>query len=99
MAPGVTNTGSPAGFNTVDFDVRVIDPWRSSRRTGYPAGEATEYPYWWDYTGRWGVRVEPRVENDWEDGTRRVDGFRRSWAYWNAYWLLDFWAQEGSPGP
>jgi hypothetical protein len=99
MAPGVTNTGSPAGFNTVDFDLRVIDMWRSDRRTDYPAGEPTESPHWWDYTGRWGVRVQPLVGNDWQDGTRRVDRYRRSWGYWNAYWLLDFWSRPGYPAP
>lgn len=82
---GLPNTGSPTGQATVSFDVRVID--RISPHppapTGYPSAELCENPTWWDYSGGWGVRVQAGFGTGWENGTRRVDEFGRSLAYWN----------------
>jgi hypothetical protein len=99
--PGTTNVGSSAGYNNADIDVRVIsmlhrDP---AIRTGYPPPGLTENPHWWDYSGAWGVRVDPDFAGDWRDGTRRVDAEGRSWAYHSAVWLVDFFSKDGNPGP
>ena len=83
--PGTPNAGSPSGRNTVSFDVRLVDLLHEAdTRTGFPANRPWEHPYWWDYTGSWGVNVTPAVDNDWESGTQRVDTDHRSWGYWNA---------------
>ena len=88
---GNPNTGSPSGQNTVSFDVRFIDRVspegrspRRRRRTGYPSTEPCEQPAWWDYSGRWGVRVAPGLSSTWASGDQRVDEAGRSWGYWHA---------------
>ncbi len=82
---GLPNTGSPTGEATVSFDVRVIDRISLERPepTGYPSAELCENPTWWDYSGGWGIRVQGGFGTGWENGTRRVDEFGRSLAYWN----------------
>jgi hypothetical protein len=55
-----------------------------------PAPLTVELPTWWDFPGRWGVRIINRATNDWDSGTRRTDGFGRSRAYWNTYRLVSF---------
>jgi hypothetical protein len=82
---GLPNTGSPTGRATVSFDVRVVDRLFGdpNKFTGYPAERPLENPYWWDFSGGWGVRVNDGFSSGWQDGTRRTDEHRRSWGYWN----------------
>jgi hypothetical protein len=82
---GLPNTGSPTGEATVSFDVRVIDRISLERPepTGYPSAQLCESPTWWDYSGGWGIKIQSGFGTGWEDGTRRVDEFERSLAYWN----------------
>jgi hypothetical protein len=87
---GVSNSGSPAGDNTVSFDLRFVDrttPRRSSDRrnryTPFPSPVPCEQPTWWDYSGRWGVRVAPGLSTGWASGDQRVDELGRSWGYWH----------------
>ena len=81
---GLPNTGSPTGRATVSFDVRVIGrlPDQAGARTGYPSERRLENPYWWDYSGGWGVRIKNGFSTGWQHGTRRVDELGRSWSYW-----------------
>jgi hypothetical protein len=48
-----------------------------------PTGQCAP-PAWWDYPGRWGVKVTSDITSDWDNGSRRVDSFGRSRGYWNA---------------
>ena len=105
---GLPNTGSPTGRAGVSFDVRLVDrlvraedmaaPDRTRRPTPYPSPDRCESPYWWDYSGGWGVRVPPSVDNDWESGWQRVDENGRDWAYWASVRLATF-LHGGSSGP
>jgi hypothetical protein len=89
---GLPNTGSPTGGSGVSFDVRLIDnlpplprsrePVPGPRYTSYPSDRRCEHPYWWDYSGLWGVAVVGGLSGDWESGGRRVDEVGRDWAYW-----------------
>jgi hypothetical protein len=85
---GLPNTGSPTGANTVSFDVRFVDGVRREgqerrRFTPYPSPEPCELPTWWDFSGRWGVRVAPGFAGSWASGDQRVDERGRSWGYWH----------------
>lgn len=79
--------------------LRVIDALpRDPRQTVWPDEEnpgspppRTEYPYWWDFAGRWGVAVAPH-SMQWASGTRRVDGWGRSLGYRNTVQLARAWA-------
>jgi hypothetical protein len=83
--PGTPNAGSPSGRNVVSFDVRVVDLMNEAdARTGFPSNRPWEHPFWWEYTGSWGVNVTPATDSNWESGTQRVDKDHRSWGYWNA---------------
>jgi hypothetical protein len=89
LPPGTANAGSPTGRDIVSFDVRLIDMLNhDGEYTGFPSPHACEHPFWWDYTGSWGINVTPAMDSDWENGTRRVDQYRRSWGYWNALRLV-----------
>jgi hypothetical protein len=86
---GRQNSGSPTGRATVSFDVRFVDRLslhreQHERYTPYPSPAECENPAWWDYSGCWGVRVQHSFSSQWERGSRRVDEFGRSLAYWNA---------------
>jgi hypothetical protein len=71
--------------------VRVIDLLSDdSSATGFPAERPCERPAWWSYTGLWGAERAPAMDNDWEDGMRRLDDRRRSWGYWNGLGLATF---------
>ena len=97
--PGTPNAGSPTGRDIVSFDVRVVDMLNEAdERTSFPSDSFCEHPYWWEYTGSWGINVAPACDNDWESGTRRIDEFKRSWGYWNALRMLTF-VNGGSEGP
>jgi hypothetical protein len=50
-----------------------------------------EYPFWWDFAGRWGIDVRPG--GGWGPGMRRVDRFERSVGYFNAVQLARAWAR------
>jgi hypothetical protein len=82
---GLPNTGSPTGQATVSFDIRLVDRVLHPRPhvSGYPSDSECENPTWWDYSGGWGVMIQGGFGTGWEDGTRRVDEFGRSLAYWN----------------
>ena len=60
-----------------------------------PATGAVEMPSWWEFAGRWGVRVTPTASGSWDSGSRRTDPFGRSRAYWNAYQLVQYVAASG----
>jgi hypothetical protein len=97
--PGSANAGSPTGRDIVSFDVRLVDLVNhADDRTGFPSPAPCEHPYWWDYTGAWGVNVAHAMDNDWESGARRVDERQRSWSYWNAL-RLETSLHTGSAGP
>ena len=90
---GLPNTGSPTGSETTFPDVRIIervfvDGARESH-TPFPASSMMENPTWWDYQGRWGVRVEPApAAGTWESGWKRVDELERDWGYFTGERLL-----------
>ncbi|WP_405395413.1 hypothetical protein [Microbispora hainanensis] len=78
---------------------------RDPRRTAWPDDDDPgappprfEHPYWWDFPGRWGVDIRPE-STTWSSGTRRVDRFGRSLAYWNTVSLARAWAQGLVPRP
>lgn len=91
---GTPNAGSAQGADTSSFDLRFIDRLIVGREggrptyTGYPSAEECEHPTWWDYTGRWGVRVAPSMTGSWASGDQRVDEFGRSWGYWHSLRFL-----------
>lgn len=60
-----------------------------------PATGAVEMPSWWEFAGRWGVRVTPTASGSWDSGSRRTDPFGRSRAYWNSYQLVQYVAASG----
>ncbi len=98
--PAATPPGAstPVGsVNSVSTVLRIIDQFQVEPPvTRYPAGPgATEHPSWWDFAGRWGVRVRNEIE--WDHGCRRVDKAGRSIGYWNAYHLLQFWGGHIEP--
>ncbi len=85
---GLPNSGSPQGADTSSFDLRFIDGVTREvvgrpRYTGYPSATPCEHPTWWDFTGRWGVRVAPSLAGTWASGDQRVDEHGRSWGYWH----------------
>ncbi|MBI2709425.1 MAG: hypothetical protein HYX34_06985 [Actinobacteria bacterium] len=88
---GLPNSGSPIGANTVSFDVRFVDSTGRDRRpavTAYPSEAPCERPSWWDFPGRWGVRVSPRLDSTWASGTQRVDELARCRGYWHTLRFL-----------
>jgi hypothetical protein len=60
-----------------------------------PATGAVEMPSWWEFAGRWGVRITPTASGSWDSGSRRTDPFGRSRAYWNSFQLVQFVAASG----
>ncbi|MFD7406792.1 hypothetical protein ACFV7R_29865 [Streptomyces sp. NPDC059866] len=81
--------------------LRVVNALpRDPQRTSWPDDDApgapppdVEYPYWWDFSGLWGVRVAPNA-TAWTSGMQRVDRFGRSLGYWNTVGLARAWAQD-----
>jgi hypothetical protein len=92
---GVTYVGS-----NVSSQIRVIDRFGFDPTppvTTYPLpappslqNPVVEMPTWWNFSGRWGIRVIHRANAEWDNGTRRVDTYGRSRGYWNAYRLVQF---------
>lgn len=90
---GLPNTGSPTGNETTFPDVRIVErlfeDGASREPTPFPAASAMENPTWWDWQGRWGVRVKPApASGTWESGWQRVDEGRRDWSYFAGERLL-----------
>ncbi len=97
IPPGVTVSGPPGLPPTAQASVnlRIISRFRFDPTppvTTYPLPNpnVVEMPSWWQYPGRWGVRVMNRLSGQWDSGTRRVDQFERSRGYWNTYQLVGF---------
>jgi len=95
-SPSTGGGGVPTGASgTVQSDLRVINPFRAVEPPTSafpPPPNACEYPSWWDFAGRWGVKVLKGTT--WDSGTHRVDRWGRSRGYWNAYHLVKFTNQN-----
>jgi hypothetical protein len=86
---GLPNAGSPSGANAVSFDVRFIDRVGTPGPvTAYPSDRPDENPSWWDFPGRWGVRVAPSMTSSWASGNQRIDEQGRCLGYWHALRFL-----------
>jgi hypothetical protein len=91
-------TPQPPGSNAAyAFGLRVVDRFQVDStsppdRSFPPAAGSCEYPSWWDYAGRWGVRIVGDVRGEFDSGARRVDADGRSRGYWNAYEMVRYWA-------
>ncbi len=93
--PGITYVGS-----NINSQIRVVDRFGFDPMapvTTYPLpappslqNPIVEMPTWWNFSGRWGIRVVHRANGQWDSGTRRVDTYGRSRGYWNAYRLVQF---------
>lgn len=91
-----TNEGSTRGWDVGYFDVMTV-----SRFSELVQKDPTlAPPAWWDFAGRWGIKVPNTVDRAWEPGTRRTDGHGRSWAYWHAHALVNHLVMTTpTPGP
>ncbi len=90
---GRPNTGSPTGNETTFPDIRIVErvfeDGAVRKHTSFPSDRPMENPTWWDYRGRWGVRVQPAVASgSWESGWQRVDELERDWGYFTGERLL-----------
>ena len=93
VPPGGTKPANASG--SVDFTVRVIDRFYGDLFGGFPpANSGCELPPWWDYGGRWGVKLGNPNSPGWDSGTRRADRYDRSRGYWNARELVWFVSQN-----
>jgi hypothetical protein len=88
--PGVPPTGNAVGMNLRFINRFRFDPTLPVTTYPLPAPNVVELPTWFDFTGRYGVRVVNRSTNTWDSGTRRTDAFGRSRGYWNTYRLAEF---------
>jgi len=72
----VTSSGKP-----------VLPDVRTFNMLPPAAGEGGDplynFPPWWNFPGRWGLRVEPSSAVRWDNGTHFRDLHGRSRAYWN----------------
>jgi hypothetical protein len=100
--PGVTITSNASSM--VQPTLRLISEFEFDPTppiTTYPlpapppATGAIEMPSWWNFSGRWGVRITPLAAGTWDSGTRRTDPYGRTRAYWNSYQLVSFVAASG----
>ena len=91
-SPSTSSGGVPSGASgTVPTDLRVVNPFRAveAPTSSYPPpADVCEYPWWWDFAGRWGVKVVKGTT--WDSGTHRADRWSRSRGYWNTYHLVKF---------
>ncbi|MBJ7457500.1 MAG: hypothetical protein JHC74_15720, partial [Thermoleophilia bacterium] len=90
---GLPNSGSPTGNETTFPDIRIVErlfaKGASRKPTPFPSESTMENPTWWDYRGRWGVRVKPAIASGtWESGWQRVDDQGRDWSYFCGEALL-----------
>jgi hypothetical protein len=90
---GLPNTGSPTGRETAFADIRIVERLleggATKAHTSFPTDQVMENPVWWDYVGRWGVRVRNMpASGTWESGWQRVDAGGRDWGYFAAERLL-----------
>jgi hypothetical protein len=93
VPPGTAKPTQASG--SVDFTLRVIDRFYGDLFGGFPpAGGSCELPPWWDYGGRWGVKLGDPNSPGWDSGSRRADRFERSRGYWNARELVWFVSQN-----
>jgi hypothetical protein len=108
--PSVAAPGSPPAGPGLPgpqtFILRLIDPSDPKAvRDSAPALDAdgqpteAEYPYWWDYVGRFGVVVDNdtskgATKGTWMHGSRRVDPSGVSRAVINMRALLDLVSQN-----
>jgi hypothetical protein len=89
-SPGVQPSGS-----SIASVVRIInrfqfDPAPPATTYPLPVPNAPEFPTWWIYPGRWGVRTRTSPLSAGDSGTRRTDSYERSRGYWNTYRLVEF---------
>ncbi len=65
-----------------------------------PAGTGNDplyqLPPWWNFCGRWGIRVLPSSDARWDNGMRFTDAQGRNRAYWNTLALLAFISQDAN---
>lgn len=94
--PGGPSAGQP-GVAVTHFDLRVINQLHEPNNQPTPTDCLP--PSWWDYTGRWGVRTISLPSNTWDSGSRRVDKFGRTRAYWNTITLVEYWSQHPEVTP
>jgi len=101
-SPGTTGgSGVPAGASgAVPFELRIVDGFGlTPPGEDFPPSGACERPSWWDFSGRWGVKIIELTGNSWDSGSRRVDEGGRSRAYWNTYKIVEFWASHPEFAP
>jgi hypothetical protein len=94
LPSGGTPGGQPPGATgSVTFALHVVNRFYYDLTGRYPQpGEACEHPPWWDYGGRWGVKVvvSDPLQTEWDSGSRRADRRQRSRAFWHAAHLQAF---------
>jgi len=55
-----------------------------------------QLPPWWQFPGRWGIRVEPSSDSRWDNGMRFRDAQGRTRSYWNTLALFAFISQDAN---
>jgi hypothetical protein len=85
VPPGGAVFGYPSGLA-----IKVEPISRLAPAQGEEGNPINTSPPWWDYPGRWGIRVARSASARWDNGTRRTDHRGRSRAYWNTLALLRF---------
>jgi hypothetical protein len=78
--PGLGSTVESGGM-PVAPDVRAFSMLPPA--AGEEGDPLYRLPPWWDFPGRWGLRVEPSSAVRWDNGTHFRDLHGRSRAYWN----------------
>jgi hypothetical protein len=78
--PGFVSTVESGGM-PVAPDVRAFSLLPPA--AGEEADALYSLPPWWNFPGRWGLRVEPSSAIRWDNGTHFRDLHGRSRAYWN----------------
>ena len=76
LSSTVTSGGAPVAPTVRAFS--LLPPL-----AGEEADPLYRLPPWWNFPGRWGVRVEPSMAVRWDNGTHFRDLHGRSGAYWN----------------
>jgi hypothetical protein len=91
----VTVPGLQPSGNSVGTTLRIInrfkfDPTPPVDTYPLPTPDVAEFPSWWLFPGRWGVRTRTSALGNGDSGTRRTDAHERSRGYWNTYRLVEF---------